>query len=391
MSLTRRHVLRSLGAAAAVAAAERWLGAQPLAPVSGGRFVRTMPLGRLDGRPRPPFHQLLDIGLDARQFTDLSSLDADHLVTPTPQFYIRTAHPPALPPARGWTIALGGRVATPSSLELASIERDARDMGVHLMECAGNADPANFGLLSAAQWNGVPMGTVLDRVAPLAGATRIRVTGVDDEQTPTATSNPGAAWIFTRDELERTGAFLALGMNGGPLTLDHGAPVRLVVPDYYGCSCIKWVSRIDWVADDEPAPLQMMEFSTRTHQKGVFRLARDYEPPVIDLAATPVRVEQWVVNDAGRDRIRYRVVGIRWGGSAKAAPLTIAFRTGERAVPVSENLPSIDPSTWSLWSHEWTPSAPGRYRIALGVSDASIRARRLATGYYAREVDIDRV
>ena len=391
VTVSRRRFLQGLGAIAASAAAERWLDAQALAPVPGGRLVRTMPLGRLDGRPRPPFHQLLDISLDARQFTDLSQLDADHLVTPTPQFYIRTAHPPALPSANGWTIALGGRIAAPGTLDIPTLERDARDMGVRLLECAGNADPANFGLMSAAQWAGVPMAAVLDRATPLAGATRIRITGVDDETTPTATSNPGASWIFTRDELERTGAFLALRMNGAALTLDHGAPVRLVVPNYYGCSCIKWVSRIDWVPDDEPAPIQMLEFSTRTHQKAVFRLARDYEPPVIDLAATPVRVEQWVTTEGGREHVRYRVVGVRWGGQQRTAPLSIRFRRDAAAAPVSDCPPSDNTGTWSLWTHAWTPDAPGRYQIALGVTDPSIRARRLATGYYTRDVDIDRV
>ena len=67
---------------------------------------------------------------------------------------------------------------------------------------------------------------------------RVRVTGFDDEQRPSVTSNPGAGWVFTREELDRTGAFLALRMNGAALTADHGAPIRLVVPNYYGCSCI---------------------------------------------------------------------------------------------------------------------------------------------------------
>lgn len=350
-----------------------------------------MRLGRLDGRPQPPFDQLLGTSLDARQFTDLSGLDADHLVTPTSQFYIRTSRPPDLPPPSGWTIALGGRVGAPTSIDLQVLERDARDVGVRLMECAGNADPANFGLLSAAEWTGVPVSALLERVKPLSDAARIRITGVDDESGRSVTSNAGASWVFTRGEFERTGAFLAVRMNGQALTPDHGAPVRLVVPNYYGCSCIKWVSRVDWVADDEPATLQMMEFSTRTHQKAVFRLARDYELPVIDLAATPVRVEQWLVTEGGRERVRYRVIGVRWGGTSKAAPLTIRFRSGEPFVPVSDCPPTDNPATWSLWSHAWTPDAPGRYQVALGVGDPAIRARRLGLYYYTREVEIDRV
>jgi len=61
--------------------------------------------GRFDGRPTPPLHVLLGAGLDARQFTDLSALDAGRLVTPTEQFYIRTAHAPELPAAAAWRVA----------------------------------------------------------------------------------------------------------------------------------------------------------------------------------------------------------------------------------------------------------------------------------------------
>ncbi|MGE3956132.1 MAG: molybdopterin-dependent oxidoreductase [Vicinamibacterales bacterium] len=386
MRLSRRAFVRAASAAAVAGALDRWLGAQALRPVDGGRLLRTMPLGRFDGRPAPPMHQLLGAGLDARQFTDLSVLAPDRLVTPTEHFYIRTAHPP-LPAIDGWRLALGGRVEREQELGLRTLQEQAIDIGIRLMECAGNSDPANFGLLSAAHWDGVPMAAVLDRVRPQAPSGRLRVSGLDDEQRPSVTSNPGASWIFTRDELERRGAFLATAMNGAPLTPDHGAPIRLVVPNYYGCACIKWVTRIDWVADDEPATTQMLEFSSRTHQAGIPRRARDYAPPVIELAAAPVRVEQWQVGD----RLSYRVVGVRWGGESRVAPLTIRFRSGERPMPVTDVPDTDNPATWSLWSHEWTPDAPGRYQIALGVSDRSVPARRLELYFYTRAVEIDRV
>jgi DMSO/TMAO reductase YedYZ molybdopterin-dependent catalytic subunit len=391
MSVTRRQFARTLASAGVAIAFEQWLDAQVLPAVPGGRLDRTVPLGRFDGRPAPPLNVLLGTGLDARQFTDLSSMDGASLVTPVERFYVRTSHPPELPADEAWRCALGGLVAKPQSLDLAMLAREAGDRGAHLMECAGNSDPANFGLISAAVWTGVPIGAVLDRVEKSAGAHRVMVTGIDDQRRLSATSNPGASWIFSRDELERAGAFLAIGMNGRPLTQDHGAPVRLVVPNYYGCSCIKWVSRIDMVADDEPATSQMLEFSLRTHQQGVPRLARDYEPPVIDLAAMPIRVERWLVPGRSGDRIVYRVVGIRWGGRTAKVPLTIRFRSGERFVPVSDCPPSDNPTTWSLWSHQWTPEAPGRYQVALGVADRSLRTRRLDIYYYVREVEIDRV
>ncbi len=391
VTVSRRQFTRGLATAGLAVAIERWLGAQALRPVTDGRLVRVMPLGRFDGRPTPPLHVVLGAGLDARQFTDLSGLDSSRLVTPTGQFYVRTAHPPDLPAAEGWRVAFGAPGATDRLLDVGALAVDARDVGVRLMECAGNSDPANFGLLSAAQWSGTPMAAILDRLPPAPGGARIRITGVDDEQRPSVTSNPGASWIFTLAELEQTGAFLAVAMNGQPLTADHGAPVRLVVPNYYGCSCIKWVSRIEWVPDDAPATLQMTEFSSRTHQRGVLPLARDYDPPVIDLTAAPVRVEQWAVSRDGRERLVYRVVGIRWGGRERQVPLTIRFRSREPFAAVGDNPPSDNPASWSLWSHEWTPEEPGRYQIAMRVADPAIRTRRLDLYYYTRDVEIDRV
>lgn len=387
----RRQFLRyGIGATAAISLPE-WLAAQSLTPMAAGQLVRTMRLGRFDGRPFPVLHQLLLRGLDARLFTDLSLITADRLVTPNEQFYIRSEHPPSMPPADAWSITSGAPGTVAQVTDVTTLARTAQDRGEHVMECAGNSDPANFGLLSAARWTGVPLLAFADRIRRPASARRLRVVGIDDEVSATASSTPGASWIFTPDELESTGAFLATTMNGRPLTADHGAPVRLVVPGYYGCSCIKWVTRVEWVPDDEQATTQMREFSARTHQNGVPSLARDYEPPVIDLAAMPIRVEQWVTSANGRDAVHYRVVGVRWGGVSRHAPLTIRFKHTEPFVTV-ESVPDTPvPSMWSLWSHTWRPDAPGRYQIALSVSDTSVRTRRLDLFFYTREVEIDRV
>ena len=135
--------------------------------------------------------------------------------------------------------------------------------------------------------------------------------------------------MFPLDAIDRLGVFLAVRMNGEPLTPDHGAPVRLVVPGWYGCSWIKWVNELRIVGADEPTTLQMKEFSLRTHQGRIPTLAKDYEPPVIDLAATPIRVEKRRVNG----RLQYRVIGIVWGGDRPVDRLAIRFSAGETPRP----------------------------------------------------------
>lgn len=383
MSLTRRHFLSAALLAPALAR-----------QAANSLFISTVPLGNVGGAPTPPFGRLLGAGLDARLFTDLSLVgepvtsrqsSVDTLVTPADRFFVRTAFPSSLSRTDPWTIGIGGLVRKPLEMNLRSLEPLIAPGGRWLIECSGNADQSNYGLMSTADWEGVPLTALLDRVQPSAPAYRVLVSGVDDEGTSSRASVPGASWIFSRDDLPR--AVLAVGMNGAPLARDHGLPVRLVVPGWYGCACIKWVDRIDLVPDDAPATKQMQEFAARTHQDPRAVLAREFTPAVIDTAALPVRVEKWLIER----RVAYRVTGIIWGGSKPTNALAIRFRSTQPWVPVDDCPMPASTLTWSLWSHLWRPDAPGRYQIVLRVDDSSIRTRRLDLFFYVREIDIDEI
>ena len=380
--VTRRRFLAASGAGAAV-----WLS--PLAqlaarqpPLAGGRLIGTLALGDPLRPDNPPLNRLLGSGLDARLFTDLSALAADELTTPNDRFFVRTACPARADAARAWPLAVGGRVRRPQRFQPAALSSLVQPMGTHLLECAGNTNPNNYGLIGAARWDGVPLGALLDRAGAPDDA-HVRVTGVDDES-PARTSTPGASWIFAREELERAGAYLATRMNGAPLPKHHGAPMRLVVPGWYACACIKWVTRIDVVAADVPPTSQMLEYAARTHQPRDARLARDFQPAAIDVAATPVRVEQWDV----QERPVYRIVGIVWGGTTSANALQVRFRTGDTWTDVDDCPPRATAATWGLWSHTWRPSEAGRYHIVLRVKDPAVRTRRLDVLSYIRIVDV---
>jgi DMSO/TMAO reductase YedYZ molybdopterin-dependent catalytic subunit len=352
-------------------------------PFSGGVMAGTQPLfGR---GAEIPLETLRGAGLDARMLTDLSTLTPSTLVTPTERFYIRTARPDLLDDSQPWTISVEG--AGLSTLTIDRLARFARPMGTHLLECAGNNNPRSFGLMSVAEWTGAPLLEVLDSVAARRRGTRILVSGFDRHSQPPRTSIPGASWIFSADELERAGAFLATGMNGAPLPPNHGAPVRLVVPGWYGCVAIKWVNQIASVAEDAPATTQMQEFAERTFQRGRPALAREYAPAAMDHAGMPIRVEKWIVGG----RVLYKVVGILWGGRTPTNALAIRFRNGEPYVRVDSCPLPASTTTWTLWSHAWRPASRGRYDIVLKIDDPRISTQRLDVYYYARSVDIDEV
>ena len=354
---------------------------------AGSEMLGIVPFAR---EGSPPMDTPIGEELDGRLYTDLSTITPENPILPVERFYIRTRASSLLDAQNLLSIEMHGRAGEPLHISTEELRSKARPMGRHLMECAGNTRDGRFGLISVADWTGIPLAEVLQRLPTVPNDARILVSGFDTYASQSASSTPGASWIFSLDDIRSTGAFLATEMDHRPLTRDHGAPVRLVVPGWYGCSCIKWLNEIRAVPDASEPTSQMQEFAFRTMQRGSPKLARDYQPPIIDPAALATRVEKWRVGE----RIKYRVAGILWGGTAPVKRLEIRFNPREEYVPVddfqlSAQQPKNDP--WSFWSHSWSPAARGTYLLRLRAAEPAMQTRRLDMGFYVRAVEISEV
>lgn len=406
MHPTRRQVLGTLAAASAATLVDpgqvlATLAADVPCTAAGpaGELLGTLPLFRDRSQVQAFGVKYGGAGLDARLVTDLSILEPGKLITPNELAYIRTEIPAAAAAHTGpWTIETSGLLGKDGPLNLDGIAKQSKNMGPHLFECSGNGNPSNFGLMSVADWDGIPLTSVVASLKPTKDATAVLVSGFDHVGQVSQRSIVGASWVFPLASLDKLSAFLAVRMNGEPVPADHGKPVRLVVPGWYGCTWIKWVNEIRLVGPDEPATTQMVEFANRTHQAEPFKLAKDYTPADIQTAATPVRVEKRRT-PAG---VEYRIVGIIWGGTKAVDRLAIRIQaSGPKPQALSDTKGEFQPfavcptpkthAMWSLWEYRWKPTAPGTYDIALRVADASIPQRRLETGYYVRQVKIEEV
>src|SRR4051812_36743406 len=115
---------------------------------SDARFIGTVPLGNPGSAPTPPFGRLLGDGLDARLFTDLSTLglqpaignQQSAVLTAADRFFVRTAAPSNLPPTDKWTIRLAGRIVKPLDLHLHDLDPQISPARRVVIECSGNAD-----------------------------------------------------------------------------------------------------------------------------------------------------------------------------------------------------------------------------------------------------------
>jgi DMSO/TMAO reductase YedYZ molybdopterin-dependent catalytic subunit len=350
-----------------------------------GELVGTLPLFRDRSQTQPFGVKISGSGLDARLITDLSLLEPGKLITPNELAYIRTEIPPSAAQHQGpWTLETSGHLAGPGALKLDDLAPRSEKMGAHLFECSGNGNPSNFGLMSVAEWEGIPLAEVVKQLKPTREATAVLVSGHDHIGQVSQRSIVGASWVFPLESLDRLGAFLAIRMNGVAVPADHGQPVRLCVPGWYGCSWIKWVNEIRLVGADEPATSQMVEFANRTHQAAPHKLARDYTPADIQTAAVPVRVEKRKTA-AG---LEYRIVGIVWGGTKAIDRLQIRIGKEQPFSPFAVCPAPATHKIWSLWEYRWKPTAPGTYDIALEVADQSVSQRRLKSGYYMRQVTV---
>jgi len=447
--ITRRTFLASTTVAAGAAVAGGWLASRSYFNFSGNRRLENL----IPGEPLAltPNGKLLDTdfpdpfaggeflgylrfeaeagpgvmkpgarsseGHNARRVIDLASLlQPAGRRTPADQFFIRTEYPDQLQAPPEWTIKFHGEVKQPQDVPLKKLLPAVESKGSVLLECSGNARELRFGLLSIADWSGIPIEKVIKLAQPTSKAKAILVNGFDDDShlpyhpPPYQTHSwPTCSWIFTFDQLVGAGAFLATEMNGEPLPKDQGAPVRLIVPGWYGCTEAKWVNEIKFVDANQPATLQMQEFASRTFQqlhadetgKGPFgpEQARDYRPATIDQAALPVRVEAWKLDG----KLAYRVVGITWGGPKRTNKLMIRFLRGRfpKFQPVHFCQTTTSSREYGIWCHHWQPTHAGFYWIEMRLGERGIPSRKMSqhvkvgldqdVAYHARAVEISAV
>jgi DMSO/TMAO reductase YedYZ molybdopterin-dependent catalytic subunit len=343
-------------------------------PFEGAVFESLVPL-----EPRGPQALVLhNEGLDGRLFADLTRIPSHAGPLPTEQFYIRTRASKLLPPPSPWQVDVAGR-----SVDATWFAERRTDLGEILMECSGNdAFGCGFGLLSVATWEGVRLDTVLETLGIEPTSAWLMVSGFDHYPEPSLDNPPsieGADWIFPLDDLLASGAALVTHMNGQPLNAEHGAPLRLLVPNWYGCCSIKWVQQLTFVPADSPSTPHMRWFASRTQQDGTPELARDYRNPIMEVAATPVRFELW----RREGRPLYRIMGVVWGGSTPAPGLQIRYTQEGPFEKVHAYEPPRDTRTWATWFHHYVPPEPTAFIILLQTDPPSV-GTRLASGYYRR-------
>ena len=175
-------------------------------------------------------------------------------ITPAGRHYIRDHFSIPEGPSE---LVVDGAVNTPLRLTLSALRAMPARSLVVTLECAGNGraflqPPApgeqwRLGAVSTAEWTGVALRDVLAAASPRAGAVEVLFAGAD-RGTP---KDLGREIAYERSlplaDATRDDVLIAYAMNAEPLPPEHGAPLRLVVPGWYGMASVKWLARISLI------------------------------------------------------------------------------------------------------------------------------------------------
>jgi DMSO/TMAO reductase YedYZ molybdopterin-dependent catalytic subunit len=181
------------------------------------------------------------------------------VVMPNPRFYVRNHFQIPKLDQSSWRLKVGGLVERPLSLSLRDLVKMPSQSCFVTLECAGNGrstlnprvkgEQWNLGAVSTAEWTGVPLLEVLDRAGVKAGAREVVFRGADSG-TLDASSEPIRFERSLRmDDARGSEALLAYAMNGEALPIQHGYPLRLIVPSWYAVASVKWLTAIDVISE----------------------------------------------------------------------------------------------------------------------------------------------
>jgi sulfane dehydrogenase subunit SoxC len=298
-------------------------------------------------------------------------------VTPVGLHYLLIHYDiPVVDPA-SWRLEVGGRVSRPLSLSLEDLcSRPAVTRAV-TMECAGNgrarlephivSQPWLLEAVGNAEWTGVPVAALLEEAGLADDALEILFTGLDrgveggEEQSYQRSLTLAEA---------ADGALLAFAINGEPLPPQHGFPVRLIVPGWYGMTSVKWLSRIDAIAEPFAGYQQATGYRIRAHEG-------DEGTPVTRIMPRALMVPPGIPDFMSRARFLEagpcEVTGRAWSGWGAIEAVDVSTDGGATWEPASLG-PEPSPGAWRAWSFAWD-AAPGEHELCCRARDAAGNAQ----------------
>ena len=297
-----------------------------------------------------------------------------HDITPVGLHYLLIHFDIPLVDADAWRLEVGGSVAQPLSLSLDDVKaRPPRTLPVTL-ECAGNgrallaprpvSQPWLNGAVGTAEWTGTPLAPLLGEAGLDPETVEIAFTGLDrgiqgDVEHSYARSLPVA-------EALREEVMLVYEINGQPLPPQHGFPLRLIVPGWYGMTHVKWLRSITAVDEPFTGWQQDVAYHVRASEE-------DKGSPVTRILPRSLMVPPGIPEFLSRTRFVQpgpcMLEGRAWSGWAPITRVEVSVDAGETWADAVLDDP-VSEFAWRRWTYVWD-AAPGEHELCCRATDGA--------------------
>ena len=302
-------------------------------------------------------------------------LDSWH--TPNSKFFkIKHYNLPALT-AEDFALTVDGLVEHPQTISLADLQCRPRREVDFTLECSGNHGlPFFVSGIGNARWAGASLAAILRRAAPKHDGVEVVFWGADEGPVairdnsgvtggPTEPDADGNLDLLITEQFARSMSLaeamqpdnlLCYEMNGSPLPAEHGYPLRLIAPGWYGVANVKWLTRIELrdgryagrfmardyvtIREENVSGKTIWTFTTVSHTR---------------LKSAPARVV--------RRGSHHRVEGAAWGGEVNRVEVQINDDPWQRARIRRMRSQGDKEYSWSFWTLDWGTPAAGTHRI----------------------------
>jgi DMSO/TMAO reductase YedYZ molybdopterin-dependent catalytic subunit len=271
---------------------------------------------------------------------------------------------------RAWRLRIGGRVTRALELSLDDVRaRPRRTMPVTL-ECAGNgrarlhprplSQPWLVEAVGTAEWTGTPLAPLLEEAGVGPDAVEIVFTGADHGV------EKGFEHDYARSlsvsDATRPEVMLAYEMNGRPLEPQHGFPLRLLVPGWYGMTHVKWLTRIEAASAPFDGYQQAVAYWYKQRPEERGEPVNRIRPRAL---MVPPGFPDFYTRHRTVDRGRVEIVGRAWSGMAPIARVEVAVDGAWSDATLG---PALGDFAWRGWTCAWD-AQPGDHVLSCRATD----------------------
>ncbi|MBX2837181.1 MAG: sulfite oxidase [Gammaproteobacteria bacterium] len=273
--------------------------------------------------------------------------------------------------ADAWELEISGLVNKPVTLSLSEIKQLPSKTLPVTFECAGNgragmlprwpSQPWFVEAVGTAYWTGTSLQAVLDLCGVEDTVQDVVFYGADEGVASGERHYYGRGMPLA--DVWKSDALLVWAMNHQPLLPQHGFPLRLVVPGWYGMGNVKWLNRIE-----------LIDHTFDGHQQQAYMIRDEQGNPIEPVSTMQVRalmappgIPEWLSARRLIDSGAHTVVGKAWSGSGvPIARVEFCDNHQWRDAELGERLGKY---AWTPWSIDWQPS-PGKHIIECRATDA---------------------